>query len=237
MKGGGLAKLLFPATVVGLILCDVPGEHYDVVASGPTYFDPTTADDAKALLERYNITDHFDFTETPKDKSLFEKVYNVPVVSNAIALVAMKKEAQALGYDVLSVGDEWYGSPNELVETLVKMKAPNTVIIGGGEPAMTVTHGGGSGGRNEYVSSLMIEHIPNDCVFVSFASDGIDNCSESAGGIVDSSTKEKSLTLSKTVKEYLDQYQHDELLTDLDARIITGPTEANVSDLFLLVCK
>lgn len=237
MKGGGLAKLLFPATVVGLILCDVPGEHYDVVASGPTYFDPTTADDAKALLERYNITDHFDFTETPKDKSLFEKVYNVPVVSNTIALVAMKKEAQALGYDVLSVGDEWYGSPNELVETLVKMKALNTVIIGGGEPAMTVTHGGGSGGRNEYVSSLMIEHIPNDCVFVSFASDGIDNCSESAGGIVDSSTKEKSLTLSKTIKEYLDQYQHDELLTDLDARIITGPTEANVSDLFLLVCK
>lgn len=237
MKGGGLAKLLYPATVVSLILCDVPGEHYDIVASGPTYFDNTTVEDAKALLERYKIHDDFSFIETPKDKSIFDRVYNVPVVSNTVALVAMKKEAQALGYNTLSLGEEWYGSPKDLVETLIKMKAPNTVIIGGGEPAMTVSHGGGVGGRNEYVSSLMINKIPEDCVFVSFASDGIDNCSESAGGIIDSKIKEKSLTLLQSVDSYLEQYKHDELLSDLDARIITGPTEANVSDLFLMICK
>ncbi|MDQ5931008.1 MAG: hypothetical protein QG674_174 [Patescibacteria group bacterium] len=237
MKGGGLAKLLYPATVVSLILCDVPGEHYDIVASGPTYFDNTTVEDAKALLERYKIHDDFTFVETPKDKSIFDHVYNVPVVSNGVALVAMKKEAQALGYEVLSVGQEWYAPPIELVETLIKMKAPKSVIIGGGEPAMTVSHGGGLGGRNEYVSSLMINKIPEDCVFVSFASDGIDNCSESAGGIIDSKVRERSLTLLQSVDSYLQQYKHDELLNDLDARIITGPTEANVSDLFLMVCK
>ena len=28
VKGGGLAKILFPATVIGLIFSDIPGEHY-----------------------------------------------------------------------------------------------------------------------------------------------------------------------------------------------------------------
>ncbi len=235
IKGGGLAQLLYPATVVGLVFCDVPGEHYDVVASGPTYYDETTVDDAKALLKKYNIQESFDFVETPKDKKYFERVVNVPIVSNVHALDAMRKKAEALGYTVHSIGAEWYEAPSVLIDTMLATVTPHSVVIGAGEPKMTVEGAGGLGGRNEYTSALMIEHIPEQAVFVSYASDGIDNCSIAAGGLIDSAIQEKAKTLPKPLATYIETYQHDDLLEQLDARIITGPTESNVSDVFLLI--
>lgn len=236
MKGGGLAELLYPATVAGLIFCDVPGEHYDVVASGPTYYDETTAAQAQSLLEKYGIKESFDFTETPKDQKFFEHVHNVPVVSNVHAMSAMAKRAAALGYTVHTLGAEIYDSPESVVEKILQIKTPHSVVIGAGEPRMIIpSTGGGLGGRNEYLSSIMIDKIPEGAVFVSYASDGIDNCSIAAGGIIDSITKEKSKSLEKPIDEYLKNYQHDELMFDLGSQIITGSTESNVSDLFFLI--
>lgn len=236
MKGGGLAELLYPATVVGLIFCDVPGEHYDVVASGPTYYDQTTADQAQALLEKYGIKESFNFTETPKDQKFFEHVHNVPVVSNIHAMTAMAKKAAALGYTVHTIGSEVYDTPEKVIDKLLQAKTPNSVVIGAGEPRMVIpSTGGGLGGRNEYISSLMINSIPDDSVFVSYASDGIDNCSEAAGAIIDNEIKEKSKTLEKPIEDYLKNYQHDDLMIALGSQIITGSTESNVSDLFFLI--
>ncbi|MEK9209163.1 MAG: glycerate-2-kinase family protein, partial [Patescibacteria group bacterium] len=55
LKGGGLAKLLHPATVVGLIFSDVPGNMPDMVASGPTYPDSSTVADAQAIINKYEL--------------------------------------------------------------------------------------------------------------------------------------------------------------------------------------
>ena len=35
IKGGQLARVVYPATLVNLILSDVPGDPFDVIASGP----------------------------------------------------------------------------------------------------------------------------------------------------------------------------------------------------------
>ena len=37
LKGGGLAKIAYPATVIGLVFSDIPGNRFCDVASGPTY--------------------------------------------------------------------------------------------------------------------------------------------------------------------------------------------------------
>jgi len=57
LKGGGLARLAFPASLVALILSDVVGNPLDVIASGPTVADPASFADAWAVLERYHVSD------------------------------------------------------------------------------------------------------------------------------------------------------------------------------------
>ena len=55
IKGGHLAALGAPATVVALILSDVIGDDLSVIGSGPTVLDSTTVDDAAAVLKRFGI--------------------------------------------------------------------------------------------------------------------------------------------------------------------------------------
>jgi len=49
LKGGGLAKVLYPSTVVSLIFSDVPENECGSVASGPTFKDNSTVEDAKVI--------------------------------------------------------------------------------------------------------------------------------------------------------------------------------------------
>ncbi|MCI0610377.1 MAG: glycerate-2-kinase family protein, partial [Anaerolineae bacterium] len=52
VKGGGLARGT-KAQVISLILSDVIGNPLEAIASGPTAPDPTTQEDALAILEKY----------------------------------------------------------------------------------------------------------------------------------------------------------------------------------------
>ena len=95
LKGGGLAKIAYPATVIGLIFSDVPGNNFENVASGPTYKDKTTIADAQKIITENNLG-KFDLIETPKEDKYFEKVYNFVLVSNKTAVEAMAKKAKNL---------------------------------------------------------------------------------------------------------------------------------------------
>ncbi len=55
LKGGRLAAACYPAKVVTLLMSDVPGDNPIDIASGPTVPDPTTCDDALAIIRRYGI--------------------------------------------------------------------------------------------------------------------------------------------------------------------------------------
>ncbi len=57
IKGGGLARIAYPATLVALILSDVIGDPLDAIASGPTVPDPTTFEDCARILNRYELWD------------------------------------------------------------------------------------------------------------------------------------------------------------------------------------
>src|SRR5215208_4214580 len=56
IKGGRLAAAAHPAKVVSLLISDVPNDDPSVIASGPTVPDPSTFEDARAVLKRYGIT-------------------------------------------------------------------------------------------------------------------------------------------------------------------------------------
>ena len=56
IKGGGLARAT-KAKIISLILSDVIGNPLETIASGPTYPNPTTKEDAIAILRKYKIED------------------------------------------------------------------------------------------------------------------------------------------------------------------------------------
>ncbi|MDD4713582.1 MAG: glycerate-2-kinase family protein, partial [Bacteroidales bacterium] len=55
VKGGQLAKVIYPATSVSLILSDVIGDSTDVIASGPTSPDSSTFEEALQVLVKYKL--------------------------------------------------------------------------------------------------------------------------------------------------------------------------------------
>ena len=112
IKGGGLARIAAPATVISLVLSDVVGDPLDVIASGPTAPDTTTFADAWATLERYQLTAtappsilrrlraglNGAVADTPKpDDPIFDNVQNVIVGSNRLAAEAAVEAACGVG--------------------------------------------------------------------------------------------------------------------------------------------
>lgn len=234
LKGGGLAKALYPATVAAIIFSDVPDNDFDSVASGPTYLDLTTVQDAQKIIDKYHLGD-FRLNETPKDSKYFEKVHNIPLVSNHEALLAMQKQAQILGYESKILSEQVKEEAVSVIETFQDQIAPKTCLLAGGEISLQVTkpeHGGG--GRNLYLSMQALTTLKDNQAFLSIASDGSDN-SDALGGIADSKALQKLAELKLSPQEYLENYNGYSLFKQLESMVMTGPTNANVADLMIFL--
>lgn len=236
VKGGQLAKLCYPATVVSLIFSDVPGDDMSLVASGPTVLDTTTVQDAKEILSRYNILDKCGLAsctllETPKEQKYFENVYNVIVVSSKEAMAAAKSKAQDLGWNVLVYSDRYEGNAHELGKKVVKLVERGQCLIGAGETTVIVK-GHGLEGRSQAMALAALPLLGDDQVLLALASDGQDH-SDAAGAIVDSTSLKVAQKLGLDGQVYLDNndsYHYFESTGDL---VFTGLTGSNISDFFI----
>ncbi|MBI3888174.1 DUF4147 domain-containing protein [Candidatus Nomurabacteria bacterium] len=237
LKGGGLAKLAYPATVVGLIFSDVPGDIFENVASGATYKDNTTIADAQKIVTENNLGE-YNLIETPKEDKYFEKVYNFVLVSNKTAVEAMEKKGEELGLQTKIISTDLYDEVSEALKKIFSSQKENTVSLAAGEPSVVVPEGAGKGGRNLHMGLEAIKNklISDDSVFISFASDGVDN-SDVAGAIVDKATIEKAEKLGLKAEDYANNFNSYDFFQKTGDQIITGPTGANVSDLMILLTK
>lgn len=261
MKGGRLAALAYPATVVGLLMSDVIGDSPDVIGSGPTAPDPSTFGDALAVLTRFQLLDrvpavirehleagaHGKIAETPKPGDpIFRKVYNVVIGSNRLALHAAADRAKALGFRPLILSSTMQGETREVArvhaqvlrETVLSGNPvrPPACILSGGETTVTVK-GKGKGGRNQefaLAAALEIAGLPNTLV-LSAGTDGTDGPTDAAGAIATGTTIERAIRIGlKPIKHLAanNAYPFFEALGDL---IRTGPTGTNVMDVHLLL--
>ncbi len=112
IKGGGLARACAAGRLVSLMISDVLGDPLDVIASGPTVSDTSTADEALAVLERFGAADAlptsiFAFLEKAKAAASERapdqpagncRVSNLVIGNNALAVDAAGAEAERLGY-------------------------------------------------------------------------------------------------------------------------------------------
>ena len=233
IKGGGLAKIFYPAKIIGLIFCDIPGGKLDKVASGPTFKDDSTMIDAENILKKYGLKGYY-LNETPKEDIYFKNVLNIPLVTNEIALGAMAEKGKELGFNPKIISAEIYGTAEETFSELQKNLDGVDLVLAGGEIQLIVKGEGGKGGRNQYLALKAAETIREDEIFVSFASDGMDN-SDATGAIVDSLTLEKIKDKNLDAKEHLEKYDTYNFFSEIGDLIFTGPTGANTADLMLLL--
>jgi len=250
VKGGNLARLAAPATLVTLVLSDVVGDPLDVIASGPTVPDPATVADAQAVLERHNIrlARPVPFQETPKPGDpAFERVQNVIVGSNRLAALAAVEQARQLGYATLLLGTYVEGEAREVGKVAAALAkgvrahgdplAPPACLVWGGETTVTV-RGQGKGGRNQELAlaaALALEGWPA-VLLMALATDGTDGPTDAAGAVVTGETAARAREPGLDPWASLganDSYTFFDALGDL---IRTGPTGTNVNDLlFILV--
>ena len=253
IKGGHLARLVAPATLVTLILSDVVGDPLDVIASGPTVPDSTTVADAQAVLERYGIRslEREVFQETPKPGDpAFERVQYVIVGSNRLAALAAAEQARQLGFHALLLSTYIEGEAREVARVAAALAKgvrahgdplpPPACLVWGGETTVTV-RGHGTGGRNQELAlaaALALDGWPGVLV-MALATDGTDGPTAAAGAIVTGETVARARALGldpRAALEANDSYSLFDALGDRPSGLIrTGPTGTNVNDLLLVL--
>ncbi len=234
LKGGGLAKMLFPATVVGLIFSDVPGGDMASIASGPTFPDSSSVADAQVVIDKYGLGTYH-LTPSCDDEQYFKNVHNILMTSNLNALHAMEHEAKKRGYEATVVSATHYETLEETVALFAKKRKLGSMLSMGGETKLHVPkEAHGSGGRSTQLALSMLTELKPGEVFVSFASDGKDNC-PAAGVIVDEWAMTKVKKLGLSIEEYKKSFDTYTFFLKTKDLILTGPLESNVADLMLLL--
>jgi glycerate 2-kinase len=261
IKGGRLAELT-EATVVTVILSDVLGDDLSAIASGPTAPDPTTYQDAVAILKRYRIWQavpqrvrrHLDrgcqglVSETPKPGSpLFRRVHHHIVGNNAASVTAVARAAREAGLrtfvhtppaltgEAREAGQRFGALAKDIVRTGKPLQRP-CCVVAGGETIVTVT-GRGTGGRaQEFAAAAALEIAGLARVWVvAIGTDGTDGPTDAAGAVVDGDTVARAKRLSVDLKGALKRHNTYPALNKLHQLILTGPTGTNVNDLYLLL--
>lgn len=241
VKGGGLARLLYPATIATLVYSDVPGNDLSTIASGPTVKDPTTLDDVKAVFQKYpqlasvSLPENA-FAETPKDDRYYERVTPFIVLSNLTALKTMEAKAKEMGYEAVVLSDQYQNDANAAAKELVEKTKPGQILLVGGETTVTVHQQGGQGGRNQHLVLAALPFIGSDVTIASVGTDGWDN-SHNAGGITDATTLEKAQKAGLNPQVFVDATNSMVFLEKTGDALTTGKLPSNVADIMIVLRK
>jgi len=259
IKGGQLAEKC-KGTIITLVVSDVLGNPLDSIASGPTVPDPTTYQDVFTILKKYDLWEKVpervrelvkkgilgEIPETPK--FINERHFTEVILSNRSCIERAIERARELGFNTLFLTGFLEGEAREVAKVIagivkeIKFSqnpiSPPCAFLFGGETTVTLK-GDGLGGRNQELAlSFAIEIQGIDgVVLVSFATDGRDGPTDSAGAFADGNTVERAEELGMDPVSYLlnnDSYHFFEKINSL---IKTGPTHTNVNDMVVVLVE
>lgn len=255
IKGGNLVRAT-RARTVSLIISDVIGDPLEVIASGPTYPDNSTPDDALAVLKRFgsretippSVWDYLEAkaaaNESPRPLS---RVHNFVIGNNDVALDAAAEAAQQAGYNVVSLGSENCGEARSEGEVLAKLArqisetsdpvALPACILSGGEPIVRLaeTNQPRKGGRNQELALAALKALGEDglanTVVLSGGTDGEDGPTDAAGAVACSDVCQAANAQNLDPDDYLVINNSYEFFDKAGGLLKTGPTHTNVMDL------
>ncbi len=257
LKGGGLAAACRAGRLVSLIISDVIGDPLDVIASGPTVYQPSQAAAALAVLEEFDAREGgvsqavFDAIARAKSKPRpRSEVTNLIIGNNAVAVDAAGMEAERRGYSHAMVAARELEGPAERVgEHLASMAlsmrgtaGPNCLITGG-EPVVELVNASrrGLGGRNQQLAIAALSRLiagGGDCrgiALLSGGTDGEDGPTDAAGAVVDATVAESASRLQLDPAYFAQRNDAYHFFEQTDGLIKTGPTHTNVCDVRVVV--
>ena len=246
IKGGRLARAAGRARIHTLALSDVPGDDPAIIGSGPTVPDPTRKKDALAILERYRVPVPpavMSWLQSPdEDRTILSPATETRViVSPHESFMAVRAKAEAMGLNVLYLGDRIEGEAREVAKVHAAIaleiatrgapvKTP-CLLLSGGETGVTVK-GKGRGGRNvEFLLSLAIALGGAPRIHALAAdTDGIDGLEPIAGAVIDPESLARARAMGLDPMAFLENNDAHSLFETLGAQVVTGPTHTNVND-------
>ncbi len=250
IKGGRLAMAAFPAKVVSLLVSDIPGDHPQFIASGPTVADEGSREDALAIISQYemnlpdavmtHIRSDAAIAPLPTDEKLKRAEHHI-FASASKSLEAAQTLAMEAGIETHILSDAIEGEAREAARTQAAIakeialrdrpfKKP-VLLLSGGETTVTLK-GNGKGGRNtEFLLSLAIEIAGERGIHILSAdTDGIDGSENNAGAFVNGETAGKMRLAGIDPIAYLQNNDAWTAFEKIDALFIPGPTGTNVND-------
>jgi glycerate 2-kinase len=261
IKGGQLARLAFPATLITLVLSDVVGDALDVIASGPTVPDSSTFADCLEILRKYKLLDNIPASirrhleagfsgtvpETPKPgEAVFARTQTVIIGRNLQALEAASHQATVLGYQPLILSSAIEGETREVAKVHAGIAkevlasghpiAAPACILSGGETTVTL-RGQGKGGRNQEFAlalALDIHNMPGIAV-LSGGTDGTDGPTDAAGAVADWTTCARAEQHGLHPCQALENNDAYPFFAHLSDLLISGPTQTNVMDVRIML--
>ena len=249
VKGGQLAAAVWPARLLSLMISDVPGDDPALIGSGPTVADTSTAADASAILEKWQVAVPASVQAAlagkstviaPGDPRLIDAENRV-IAAPSQSLAAAADMARKSGVDVRTLGDRIEGEARDVAATqaamavsiqkgLPKGSAP-VLMLSGGE--LTVTRRGkGIGGPNaEFMLAMSIAlNGAKGIHALSCDTDGVDGAAEVAGAWINPQTLDRARTLGLDPADHLARNDSHTFFERLGDQIVPGPTLTNVND-------
>lgn len=260
VKGGGLARWVFPSPLVSFILSDVIGDDLSTIGSGPTAPDPTTFQDAWKVLAQFDLLNkippavqrHFRkgleeaYLETPKlGDVIFSNVSNILIGSNRLALEAVAETARSLGLTPLLQDEPLRGDTTavalqfaEIIKTHRKKATQPSCLIAGGETTVQVT-GTGKGGRNQEFALVVAQALDGEAgwTLLSAGTDGIDGPTDAAGAFVDGFTLDSARRRGIDSRQILQSHDSYHFFASLGDLFSPGPTGTNVMDIKIVLLQ
>ena len=265
IKGGRFARLLYPATCISLILSDIVGDPLESIASGISVPDPTTYSNVYSIMMKYDLLEKIPenikklvllgkdggIEETPKkgDK-VFEKVHNILIGTNRMALLAAEEKAASLGYNTMILTSDITGEAKDIAKffsalgrNVTSFNSPvkkPACIIAGGETTVTIK-GKGKGGRNQEMALAFLEKIKqnpqnfSDIYFLSAGTDGSDGPTDAAGAFASVDILKAGEKKGISPSSFLANNDSYNYFNQTDGLLITGPTNTNVCDVQLVI--
>lgn len=250
IKGGRLAAACHPARVVTLVISDVPGDNPIDIASGPTVGDPTTCEEALAVIRRHGIAVRPHLLKIlatgqgesvkPGDPRLVNAELRM-IATPQMALEAAAGMARASGFATHILGDSIEGEARDVAKVMAGMALqvarrdqPFTapcLLLSGGETTVTV-RGSGRGGRNvEFLLALGIALGGYPGIYaIAGDTDGVDGQEDIAGAILTPDTLQRAWAKGIKPQDSLAANDGHGFFQSLGDSMVTGPTLTNVND-------